>query len=383
MPVRDLLPLPRWLPLPAVLLAVGMGINAAATGSHGAIGLDRFVDVAQLALVLVLFEGGFSGGWRRMRPSLAPVLVLGLVGTLLTTALLAVLAHVVLRLSVDVSLLLAVALGPTDPAAVFSVLGNHDVRGRSGVILEGESGANDPVGIAVMVAALAYVQGDGSVSHGAVTVLLELAVGSAVGAAAGLVASLLLSWARTSFHALVPLGAVAAAFGTYYLADALHGSGFLAVLVAGLVMGDRIADHAPTAWVVALVAALAEVATFGLLGLAVDLGDVADALWLGLAAFALLAVVVRPVVVLPLLAPADLSPSERGFVAWAGLKGAVPALLGALVVLEGVPGADRTFAIVFVATAASIVVQGGSIPWLVHRLGLVDRRSASGARGPN
>ena len=104
--------------------------------------------------MLILFDGGMGIGVRRLRLALAPVLVVGVVGTVLTAVAVAVLAHVLFGLSWTLALLLGTALAPTDPAVVFSVLGDREVRGRAGVILEGESGANDPVGIALLLALL-------------------------------------------------------------------------------------------------------------------------------------------------------------------------------------------------------------------------------------
>ncbi|MCW2922147.1 MAG: cvrA [Thermoleophilia bacterium] len=360
------------LPTPAIFLALGLAANAAYNGTDRAVEPEVVAQVGTVALVLILFEGGFTGGMRRMRGSLGPVLALGIVGTLATTGLLAFAAHVFAGLAWQTSVLVAVALAPTDPAAVFSILGSRDVRGRSSAIIEGESGANDPVGIALMVGALAYYDGDASIAGTALTFTLELLVGAAVGLLLGWLLSRALAPARLRSQSLLPLAAIAGAFLTYTSAVLLHGSGFLAVLVAGLVMGDALRRHTAISELVGLGSAMAEIVMFTLLGLLVDLDGLGAALGVGLAMFAVLTFVVRPIVVALLLAPARLEQAERIFVAWGGLKGAVPVLLATFVLLDDVASADRVFAIVFVAVAASILVQGGSIPWLIGRLGLVD-----------
>jgi cell volume regulation protein A len=360
------------LPAPAVFLAAGIVVNVLSDDARRVVDMRNVAQVGTIALVLILFEGGFGGGWRRMRGAIGPVLGLGIVGTFATTALLAAGAHLALHLSWQTSVLIAVALAPTDPAAVFSILGSRDVRGRSSAIIEGESGANDPVGIALMTGALAYYAHGTGVSHVAVTFLAELVVGAAVGAGLGAIAARVLRRATFTAESLFPLATIATAFVTFAVADLLHGRGFLAVLVAGLVMGDALHEHRGIRGLVALLAAVAEIVMFTLLGLVVVIGDVVEWFAAGLVLFVLLTVIVRPIVVALLLARVDLTRGERVFIGWGGLKGAVPVLLAALVVLEDAHDAAKVFAVVFVAVAASVLVQGSSIPWLVDRLSLGD-----------
>jgi cell volume regulation protein A len=367
----------RWsIPTPAIFLAVGVLANELIDPGDPVATPHQVAQVGTIALVLILFEGGFSGGMRRMRGSLVPVLSLGLLGTFATTALLALAGHALLDLSWQTASLVAIALAPTDPAAVFSVLGSRDVRGRSSAIIEGESGANDPVGIALMIAALAYVAGDGSVASATGTFVLQLVVGVAVGLALGHLGARLFAHARR-----LPVAAIATAFAVYGTAALLHGSGFLAVLVAGLVLGDALRHDEQVESLVGIGAALAEIAMFTLLGLAVDIGELGDALVQGLVMFAVLTFLVRPAVVAALLAPVRLDRAERTFIAWGGLKGAVPVLLATFVLLEHVADAEHAFAVVFVAVAASILVQGSTIPWLIGRLGLVEEPNSVPAPG--
>src|SRR3954453_20188250 len=122
---------------------------------------DRLVErVVTLALVWILFDGGQHMGWTRFRDSATPIVVLGVVGTFLTVAAIAACVHLVLGTTWFLAVLVATAVSPTDPAVVFSVLGQREVAGRSGTILEGESGANDPVGIALMASLLTAGQLD-------------------------------------------------------------------------------------------------------------------------------------------------------------------------------------------------------------------------------
>ena len=144
------------VPAPAVFLA------AAAVASDLFPSLGDHVDtrtverIGVVAIVVILLDGGMHVGWRRFREAAVPISVLGVLGTFATAGALAVVAHAVLGLDWTTAFLLGAALAPTDPAVMFSVLGNREVRGRSGTILEGESGANDPVGIALMLGVIAY-----------------------------------------------------------------------------------------------------------------------------------------------------------------------------------------------------------------------------------
>ena len=177
---------------------------------------------------------------------------------------------------------------------------------------------------------------------------------------------------RLGSESLFPFAAIAIAFLVYSATNMLHGSGYLAVFVAGLIMGDRLRAHRNIESLVSLCSALAEIAMFTLLGMTVAFEDLGNALGVGIAVFAMLTFVIRPIVTALLLVPARLSRAERIFICWGGLRGAVPVLLTAFAVLEGVSNAGRVYSIVFVAVAASICVQGGTIPALIERLGLVD-----------
>jgi cell volume regulation protein A len=257
-------------------------------------------------------------------------------------------------------------VAPTDPAVVFSVLGKREITGRTGTILEGESGANDPVGIALMVSLLAATgTGMDAVLGGAGEFLLQMVVGVAVGVAGGYGLAKLMRHVSLPNEALYSICTVACASLIYAVATLLHGSGFLAVLLAGIFVGD---SHAPFKREIerfsAGIASLAEIAAFTILGLSVSLDAVLRpaVLWTGLGIAALLILVIRPVFVGLLLIPIKLRLGERAFVLWAGLKGAVPILLGMFILDARIAGADRVFAVIFVVVLASVVIQGGLVP---------------------
>jgi cell volume regulation protein A len=361
------------VPAPAIFLVLSAVASDVVPGL-ASLSVDTVQRVVTLALIPILFDGGMHIGWRRFRSAAGAVVWIGIVGTLVTAAAVAVLAHLVFGFGWLTAMLLGTALAPTDPAVVFSVLGRREVTGRSGTILEGESGANDPVGIALM-ASLITAGGIGVGAAGRIAGEFVLQMG--VGAAVGLVGGRALLWfmravplpseglypLRTAFSALILFGAASLA----------HGSGFLAVFVAGLLIGDERAPYkAEIERFHTSLAAIAEVVAFVALGLTVDLTDLGtEHLWLdGLALALLLTLAARPLVTWALLVPTRLRARERLFVVWGGLKGAVPILLAALAILDGVAQAHRIYGIVFVVVAFSVVVQGTTIPLAARLLGI-------------
>ena len=362
------------VPAPAIFLVVAAVVSDVAP-SLGRLPIVDVQRVVTLMLVLLLFDGGLHIGRSRFRTTAAPVLVVGVLGTVLTAAGVAVFAHLVLDVGWRAGMLLGVALAPTDPAIVFSVLGRREVGGRSGTLLEGESGANDPVGIAAMAAVLGAgtLGGWEAVGHGLGEFVLQMVVGGLVGVVGAALLGIVMHRVPLPNGALYPLQTLLGAGVVYGAATVAHGSGFLAVFVAGILLGDL---HAPYKGEIerfhSSLASLAEIVAFALLGLTVSVHDiVASDVWVaGLALAVLLALVLRPLLVGPLLMAFDLRPGERLFVLWAGLKGAVPILLGTYVLTSDVADAERLYGIVVVVVTFSVVVQAGLVPTVAERAGV-------------
>jgi cell volume regulation protein A len=331
--------------------------------------------VVTVMLILLLFDGGMHIGWGRFRSAAGPVLWIGVLGTFVTTAGLAVAAHLGFGFAWRDALLLGVALAPTDPAVVFSVLGRREVTGRSGTILEGESGANDPVGIAAMAAVLSVAGGGfwSQAGTGAEEFLLEMVIGGAIGVAGGLALAAAMRRLTLPSASLYPLRTLLGAGAIYGLATIAHGSGFLAVFVAGILLGDI---HAPYKAEIerfhSALGSLGEIVAFTVLGLTVSVSGLAhgDAWLIGLGIAVLLALVIRPVLVGVLLLPLRLTGGERIFILLSGLKGAVPILLGTYLLSAAVPSADRLYQVIVVVVAFSVIVQGGLVPAVARRAGV-------------
>ncbi len=361
------------IPAPAIFLLCA-AVASDVWPALARISVGTVEQVVTVALAVILFDGGMHIGWRRLRGAVGATVWIGVLGTLATAAAVAAIAHGVFHLDWRVALLLGTAIAPTDPAVVFSVLGRREIVGRSGTLLEGESGANDPVGIALLVSILT-AQGHGGevVASVAWEFTLQMVVGAAVGVLGAVGMLWLMRRVPLPSGPLYPLRVLAGGLAIYGAATLLHGSGFLAVFIAGIMLGDARAPYKrDIERFHSSLASLAEIVAFVLLGLTIHLHALtrSGALWTGLAIAVLLAFVIRPVVVGLLLIPVKLSRGERLLIVWGGLKGAVPILLGAFILSAHAPSADLLYQLIFVVVAFSVIVQGGLLPFVAHRLGV-------------
>jgi cell volume regulation protein A len=236
---------------------------------------------------------------------------------------------------------------------------------------------NDPVGIALMIGMIELAQErDGSFWIVVREFGVEMSIGLAVGIAGGLLAKPVLSRLRLTGLALYPIRVLAVAGVVYGVASVAGGSGFLAVFVAGVLLGDvSLLRKGEIESFLSSVGVLAEIAVFIALGLTVAEADLGFETWVdGIVLAVTVALVARPLAVLPLLLPERLRRGERLFIAWGGLKGAVPILLGALAVLGGVDHSSTVYGIVFVVVLFSVIVQGSTVPYVARRFQVRFRR---------
>ncbi|HET6876233.1 MAG TPA: cation:proton antiporter [Jatrophihabitans sp.] len=359
--------LAQWIrvPAPALFLVIA-AVASNVFPRLGSLSIVTDQRIVTVALAIILFDGGMHIGWKRMRVAAGAVLWLGIAGTIVTAGALAYAAHLIFGFDWRTALLVGAALAPTDPAVVFSVLGRREIAGRSGTLLEGESGANDPVGIALMVSLLGATGGGWGAAGGALgTFALQLAVGAAFGIAGGWLLLQVMRRVPLPNEALYPVQTVAFAVLLYGAATALDGSGFLAVFLAGILIGDERAPYKrEIEHFAGALAGLAEIVAFAVLGLSINLDDVftGGRVYTAIGLAALLVIVIRPVLVGLVLWPIKLARGERLFVLFSGLKGAVPILLGTYVIVEGVAHAAEVYNIIFVVVLLSVVVQGGLVP---------------------
>ncbi len=226
------------IPGPALFLLAAAVLSDLVPSFGDRLSIRTVERIGVVALIVILYDGGTRIGLRRLRVAALPVVSLGVLGTFATAGITTLAAHWLLGLTWITAGLVGAATAPTDPAVMFSVLGKREIGGRTGTILEAESGANDPVGIALMIGMIEFATS----SHGTFwTVVrefsLEMSIGLAVGIAGAAILVLMMKHVRLPREGLYPLRALAAAGVVYGAASVLHGSGFLAVFVAGLVVG--------------------------------------------------------------------------------------------------------------------------------------------------
>ena len=363
------------LGVPALLLFMGLGMLAGSEGPGG-ITFDEPV-VAQgvgiVALAFILFAGGVDTRWGAVRPVLTGGVLLATVGVALTAGVTGAVAAVALQVPLAVGLLVGAIVSSTDAAAVFSVLRSRSVglKGRLRPLLELESGSNDPMAILLTIGLIEWITLGGISPARAVGLL---AAGLLIGLAGGLLVAAGLVWLLRRVYleqqGLYPVVTVAAVVLAYAATAQLGGSGFVAVYVAGLVVGNadiahrrRLMDfHDAVAWFMQIVLFLA----LGLLVFPSQLLHVAGPAVVILAALTLLA---RPLAVLTCL-PRGWSLPERGMVAWVGLRGAAPILLATFPLVAGIDAASTIFDVVFFVVLLSVLIQGTTIPPVARRLGV-------------
>ena len=227
------------IPAPAIFLVASAAVAEVWSSVHEHVPILTVERIAVVALIVILFNGGLEIGWRHARGAAGPILSLGVLGTFATAGIVAAFAHYALGFDWTFSGLVGAALAPTDPAVMFSVLGRREIAGRSGTILEGEAGVNDPAGIALMIGMIELAS-----HHDASRLVIlrefavEMAIGTAFGVAGGLVLVPLLRRLSLPSEGFYPVLALALAGALYSACALARGSGFLAVFIAGLILGD-------------------------------------------------------------------------------------------------------------------------------------------------
>jgi cell volume regulation protein A len=361
------------LGLPSLLVYLALGV------ALGPVGLGVEFTDAELtrtlglcALVVIIAEGGLTARWSELRPVLFPALVLSTVGVAVSVAVVAVAAHLLLGLDWRLAWLYGAVLSSTDAAAVFATLRRLRIRPRLAALLEAESGINDAP-VVLLVLALS-VPSDESLpwwQHGLLAGY-ELATGGLLGAAVGFCGGWLLRRAALPAAGLYPLATVGLTVLAYSVGLAAHASGFLAVYVCGVVLGNAQLPHRRAvlgfadglAW-------LAQIGLFVLLGLLVEPDELGAAVVSALLIGFVLLVLARPLSVLASVSAFRYPLGDQGFISWAGLRGAVPIVMATIPLSAGVPGAAALFNVVFVLVVVYTLAQGTSLPRAAGWLGVL------------
>jgi cell volume regulation protein A len=355
--------------LPSLLIYLLMGV---ALGESGA-GIN--FDDAQLthslgfmALAVILAEGGLTTNWQHARGSLPIGLSLATIGVSISVGIVAVGAHVIFGMSWELAVLLGAVTSPTDAAAVFSVLRVVPLPRRITGALEAESGLNDAP--TVVLVTLVSAGGHYNLAQGVGIVLGQLVLGLTMGLLVGFAGAWVLRRAALPASGLYPLGILTLAFLAYGAAAVLHGSGFAAIYVAALILGNADLPHrGATKSFAEGLAWLAQIGLFVMLGLLLSPGRITlSTVGLAIAAGALLTLVARPVSVAIASLVQPMPWNHLAFVSWAGLRGAVPVVLTTIPLAEGVKDSQRLFDLVFVMVVIMTAITGPTLPWVARLL---------------
>jgi cell volume regulation protein A len=366
--------------VPGLLLFLAIGMLVGSDGPGGVEFDDAELTrtLGTIGLVLILFEGGLSAGWKEIRPVLGTAISLALVGTLLTAVLAGAAAIWFFDVGTLEGLIIGSAIAATDSAAIFAVLRGSQLRRRLARTLEGESGMNDPVALLLVVGFIDWIQVPG---YGLADMALDFSGKLALGAALGIGIGIAARWgfrrAGLPTPGLYPVASIAAAALAYGLPEAIGGSGFLSVYITGLVLGTGavparrtvIAFHQGISWV-------AQISLFFLLGLLVFPSGLGDVALEGLLLSAVLIFVARPAAAVVASAWSPFGARERLMLGWAGLRGAIPIWLATFPVIAGVKGSEFLFNVVFFVVVTSTLVQGATFEPLARRLGLTTSEPA-------
>lgn len=365
--------------LPSLLLYLGIGI---AMGQDG-VGDVHFNNaeltqvIGYAALVVILAEGGLGTKWKEIKPALPMAAILSTAGVAVSVGVTAAGAHYLVGLEWRQALIIGAVVSSTDAAAVFSVLRKVPLPSRVTGVLEAESGFNDaPVVILVVAFSTAGPVDDWYVLLGKIT--LELAIGAAIGLAVGWLGAYGLRHVALPASGLYPIAVIAIAVAAYAAGAMAHGSGFLAVYLASMVLGNARLPHWPaTRGFAEGLGWLAQIGMFVLLGLLVTPHDLLDDTWPAIIIGLVLTVVARPLEVVLSLLPFRLPWQEKALLSWAGLRGAVPIILATIPMVSDVEDSQRIFNIVFVLVVVYTLIQGPTLPWLAKKLRLGDSSEAA------
>lgn len=363
--------------VPVMLLFLGVGMLAGSEGPGGLYFDDPETSqwVGIVALIFILFTGGLETKWKDVKPVLAPSLSLATLGVVITAFLVALFTVYVFHVDWPIGLLLGAIVSSTDAAAVFSIIGARNIKLKGNVtpLLEMESGSNDPMAVFLTITLVEWIIGK---HFHWTSLLIDFVLEMGLGLVMGLLMGRLFVWIvnKLSFQIDAFYLVVSLAFSVfiYAITAKLHGSGFFAVYVAGLVVGNEQIVHRKSilrffdgiAW-------LSQISMFLTLGLLVFPSQVFSGVKIELAIALFLIFIARPIGVFLAMIKSGFSNKEKLFISWVGLRGAVPIILATFPMLAGIKEANWIFNVVFFIVLTSALLQGWPIPWLAKKMDII------------
>lgn len=369
--------------VPALLLFLIVGMIFGSDGLglqfHNA---DEAQFIGMVALSIILFSGGMDTKYSDIRPILSPGIVLSTVGVLLTAMFTGIFIWWISGMSwsnisfpIVTSLLLAATMSSTDSASVFAILRSQNINLRHNLrpMLELESGSNDPMAYMLTVVLIQLVQASNMNSGEiALSFAIQFVVGGAIGYVSGRAAVFMLNKLNIDNQALYPILLLAFVFFTFSITDLIYGNGYLAVYIAGMIVGNsRIKYRKEIVTFMDGLTWLFQIIMFLCLGLLVNPHEMLDIAVVASLIGIFMIFIGRPLSIFLCLLPfKKITSKSRLLVSWVGLRGAVPIIFATYPVVAGIEGADVIFNIVFFITILSLVIQGTTISFVANKLGL-------------
>lgn len=369
--------------VPALLLFLIVGMIFGSDGLglqfHNA---DEAQFIGMVALSIILFSGGMDTKYSDIRPILSPGIVLSTVGVLLTAMFTGIFIWWISGMSwsnisfpIITSLLLAATMSSTDSASVFAILRSQNINLRHNLrpMLELESGSNDPMAYMLTVVLIQLAQASNMNSGEiALSFAIQFVVGGAIGYVSGRAAVFMLNKLNIDNQALYPILLLAFVFFTFSITDLIYGNGYLAVYIAGMIVGNsRIKYRKEIVTFMDGLTWLFQIIMFLCLGLLVNPHEMLDIAVVASLIGIFMIFIGRPLSIFLCLLPfKKITSKSRLLVSWVGLRGAVPIIFATYPVVAGIEGADVIFNIVFFITILSLVIQGTTISFVANKLGL-------------
>lgn len=362
--------------IPSLLFFLGMGMLA---GSDG-IGQINFHDavitnhIGTVALAFILFSGGLLTKWSAIRPIINRGIILATLGVLITASLVGAFSFYALHLPLSIAVLLGAIISSTDAPAVFSILrdSKFNLKPHLQSLLEFESGSNDPMAVFLLIASIAFITNpERSLTQMSLFFLQQIIFGGILGLAFGKLASAVLGRWCLPYPGLYPVYGIGIVLLIFNLTQILNGSGFLAVYIAGIILGNSkylyrrhfIRFNDSLAWIM-------QIGMFLILGLLVNPSELPSVMLTGSLCTLFMIFIARPIAIFICLCNSEYSFKEQLLVSWAGFKGAVPIILATYPLMKGMPQSQYLFNLIFFLVLISVLFQGQTISFLARKLNL-------------
>lgn len=365
------------LEIPLLIMFLLIGMLAGSEGL-GRIYFDNALvaqNIGTIALMFIIFSGGLETKKEDVKKSIYPSGVLATLGVLLTAGLSGVAVYYLTDFTLKESLLFSAMVSSTDAAAVMSILGDSKLKKDVKSVVEIESGSNDPMAYALILFLLSFFkEGEStSIAAGIIFLLKQITLGAIIGYIFGVVTLPLANYIKIVREEFLTIHLIAILFICFGLATVLDGNGFLAIYIAGIMIGNKKFNYKLNSIRnMRLITWFMQIGMFVMLGLLVFPSQLLSYILIGSLLSVIMIICIRMLVVYSLLWPFKFSYKEKFFISWAGLKGAVPIIFATMAITEGLPNAQGMFNLTFYIVVFSVLLQGMTLKYVGKKLDLFE-----------